>query len=299
MEVNSFGILVYADDIVLLSASCPGLQAMITECEKFANQRNMKFSTNEDPKKCKTKCIVFSKKASERKDIVPMILNNLPLNWVPTIKHLGSILQENNSMEIDCDKKRFSFIGKIHSLSQEFFFIEPSVRMKLHQIYTESFYGSSLWNLFGNNCDRIYKAYNISVRQTFQIPRDTHRYLIETISQCIHPKVFLCSRLVKFVDTMNNCHKISIRILSKLYESDLRNILGKNLSSISQLCDVPQEILSPYLVKSSMKYFPTPEFEEWRGEVIHELLEARKNSMDIRGFDNNEISEMLQYLCSN
>ena len=48
-----------------------------------------------------------------------------------------------------------------------------------------------------------------------------------------------------------------------------------------------------------MKYFPTPESEEWRGEVIHELLEARKNSMDIRGFDNNEISEMLQYLCSN
>ena len=235
-----FGILVYADDIVLLSASCPGLQAMISECEKFALQRNLKFSTNEDPKKCKTKCIVFSKRAAERTGVIPMILNEMPLKWVPTIKHLGSILQENNSMEFDCDSKRCSFIGKIHSLSQEFHFVDPAVRMKLHKLYTESFYGSNLWNLFGINCEKIYRAYNISVRQTFQVPRDTHRYLIETISQCTRPKVFMSSRIVKFVNSMNNCHKISIRVLSKLYQNDLRTTLGKNMATISKLCDVPQ-----------------------------------------------------------
>ena len=48
-----------------------------------------------------------------------------------------------------------------------------------------------------------------------------------------------------------------------------------------------------------MKYFPPPESEEWRGEVILELLEAKKNNMNIEGFDGNEINDMLQFLCSN
>ena len=139
----------------------------------------------------------------------------------------------------------------------------------------------------------------ISVRQTFQVPRDTHRYLIETISQSIHPKVFMCSRLVKFVSSRNNCNKISIRVLSKLYENDLRTTLGKNLNKISQLCDIPLDTLSPSLVKYSMKYYPPPESEKWRCEVILELLEEKKNNMEITGFNNNEISEMLEYLCSN
>ena len=288
-----FGILVYADAIKLLSASCTGLQAMVHECENFAKQRNLTFSTNIDPKKCKTKCIIFSKKASERKNIVPIILNGQPLNWVPTIKYLGSTLQEDNSMEIDCERKRCTFIGKVHSLAQEFFFLDPLVRMKLHEIYTQSFYGSNLWNLFDNNCDKIYRAYNISVRNTFQVPRNTHRYLIEGISRSTHPKVFLSSRFVKFKESLNNCHKISIRILAKLYENDQRTVYGKNLGNIAQLCNVTKELLCPSLVKEQMNYFSPPVNEQWRSSVVQELLEVKRNNMDLQGFENEEITEML------
>ena len=188
-----FGILVYADDIILLSGNLPGLQAMVWECEKFVKTRNLKFSTNIDPKKCKTKCIIFSKKSSDRKNVKSFELNGQPLKWVPSLKYLGSILQEDNSMELDMDSKRFSFNGKIHSLAQELHFLDPAVKMKIYEIYCQSFYGSNLWNLFGSKCDRIFKSYNVNVRQTFNVPRETHRYLIEQISENIHPKVFLSS----------------------------------------------------------------------------------------------------------
>ena len=46
-----------------------------------------------------------------------------------------------------------------------------------------------------------------------------------------------------------------------------------------------------------MKYSSPPESEEWRGKVIHELLEGRKNCMNISGFEHIEISEILKYLC--
>ena len=46
-----FGALIYADDIMLLSATRTGLQAMIDACSEFAGSRNLKFGTNIDPEK--------------------------------------------------------------------------------------------------------------------------------------------------------------------------------------------------------------------------------------------------------
>mgnify|MGYP003326992013 CR=1 FL=1 len=52
-----FGIFVYADDIFLLAASRPGLQAMVNICQEFAKEHFMQFSTDPDPSKFKTKCL--------------------------------------------------------------------------------------------------------------------------------------------------------------------------------------------------------------------------------------------------
>ena len=73
------GIVVYADDIFLLSPSREGLQTMMNICQKFAASRNLTFSTNVDIKKSKTKCIVFSRRKVQTENIVPIYLNNTPL----------------------------------------------------------------------------------------------------------------------------------------------------------------------------------------------------------------------------
>ena len=112
----------YADDLLLLSASRSGLQAMVNMCQEFTEKKNLKFSTNPDAAKSKTKCIVFSKKKKELKNVAPILLNGDPLPWVQQVKHLGNILQCDNSMKIDCAMKRGRFIGKVNSLLQEFHF---------------------------------------------------------------------------------------------------------------------------------------------------------------------------------
>ena len=53
------GIWVYADVIVLLAPTRNGLQEMTYICEKFAIQCKLKFSTNVNPSKSKTKCMTF------------------------------------------------------------------------------------------------------------------------------------------------------------------------------------------------------------------------------------------------
>ena len=59
-----YGCLGYADDLLLLSASRSGLQSMVNSCSVFMKKKKLKFSTNPDPAKSKTKCVIFSKKAT-------------------------------------------------------------------------------------------------------------------------------------------------------------------------------------------------------------------------------------------
>ena len=169
-----FGIMVYCDDIFLLSSSRSGLQAMVTLCEKYAEAKNMKFSTNTDPEKSKTKCVIFTKSQKERKNVLPIILNKKKLPYVDQVKHLGHYLSYDNKMTVDCDIKRGKFISKIHSLAQELFFASPEVIMKLFNVYTTSFYGSNLYNLFDKSCTRLYTAWNCAVRQAFHVINLTH-----------------------------------------------------------------------------------------------------------------------------
>ena len=79
---------------------------------------NLKFSTHADPVKSKTKCIVFSKQTKDRLNIAPILVNEDPLPWVSQVKHLGNVLQNDNSMKVDCSQKRGWFIGKVNSLLQ-------------------------------------------------------------------------------------------------------------------------------------------------------------------------------------
>ena len=90
---------------MLLSANRSGLQSLVDICNSFAIERNLKFGTNDDPRKSKTKCIVFSNKKLLR-DPAPVTLDGKALPWVNKISHLGCILESNNSMKTDLIQKK-------------------------------------------------------------------------------------------------------------------------------------------------------------------------------------------------
>ena len=70
------GVFIFADDIILLlSASRLGLQSMVNRCAKFASERNLTFGTNPIPEKSKTKCIVFTRKQNDLKNLPNITLN--------------------------------------------------------------------------------------------------------------------------------------------------------------------------------------------------------------------------------
>ena len=110
-------------------------------------------------------------------NVYPVMLNGVPLPWVTQVKHLGNILQSNNSMSMDVLQKRGRYIGKVNSLLQEFHYTVPSILTKLINIYATSFYGSGIWDISSAECGKLYTSWNVTIRQVFKLDRCTHRYL--------------------------------------------------------------------------------------------------------------------------
>ena len=71
----------YADDVLLLSASISGLQQMINTCCVFGDRHCIKFNTN------KSVCTKYGKKWVAETAV--LMLNNYLLQWVASVKYLG------------------------------------------------------------------------------------------------------------------------------------------------------------------------------------------------------------------
>ena len=208
-----------------------------------------------------------------------------------------NIVQSDNSMTADITVKRAKFIGKVHSLNQEFYFCNPYVVMNLYKIYACSFYSSSLFDLFSSKMNQLYRTWNKAVRILFNVPLNTHTYLIETISKSLHPKVMLSSRFVTFHKTNISCKKSSVRLLASLASSDQRTSYGRNLRNISNECNIPADDLTNKLVKKIMIYKSPSDDQNWRIKLVNELLEARLGMLDIP-LSDDQINDILNFTCS-
>ena len=86
----------------------------------------------------------------------------------------------------DVREKRAQYNQCNDELMQEFSFGHSSTKEKINVIFNSHFYGSVLWNLFGNEVNTIYNTWNTSIRKMFRLDRRSHRYLIELISNLKH-----------------------------------------------------------------------------------------------------------------
>ena len=158
-----YGIVGYADDLVLLSPDTHGLQLMFNIAKKFLNDLGLKISVNRNIKeKSKTKCLAFWIKNDPPFSIK---LDDFNIPWCNKYKHLGHVLYKDGSLKYDVDLKKRIFIGTFFELKQELKSPDPLVFMNLVMLYISHFYGSNLWDLF--DIDSVYVAWNKIVRIIF------------------------------------------------------------------------------------------------------------------------------------
>ena len=280
-----YGLIGYADDLVILSPDLQGLQNMLNITKSFLENLGLKISINQvNPGKSKTKCMVFGRKNDPATFVK---LNDFNLPWCDSYKHLGHILSKNGSLEQDADWKRRIFIGTFFELKQELKSQHPKVFMNLVMVYMSHFYGSNLWNLF--DLDNIYVAWNKILRIVFNLPYCTHRYLLEPYSGFSHLFTMLTNRFLKFYETLYLSEKNVIYNLRICQENDCRSTFGQNVRNICLKNNVDALFLCK---KNAIKYFPIDDRERWRINVLKDLI-ARKDNYYVDYFTQRELDDII------
>ena len=290
------GIFGYSDDNLLLAPSLDSLQEMLNICQKYASDHNLKFSTNVNPRKCKTKCIAFLFK---ERPVEPVQLCGDPLPWVQGGVHLGNhVSNTSKGMVQDIRIKRATFINKNIDLNQEFDFTHPLTKIKMNLIYNFHFTGSPLWDLFTKEAIMLENTWNTAVRLMFDLPLETHRFLIEPISQTKHLKFVLLERFLNFLKQIENSPKKIPKQLLSFIKHDVRSTTGSNLRNIllmtnkSTINDVTKEDIK------TLKYKECEPENAWKIVMVKELVEVRNNQLRVENFENDELDEILTFLCT-
>ena len=158
-----FGVLAYADDVLILATSVQGLQKMVKLCEEHAKANSLMFSTDSDPQKSKTMCIAFN--CPNRDTLANIKLNGDNLPWVPRAKHIGNIIHEDGSTDHYLEFKKGIFIKTAMDLNQEFYWLPPDLKFRLCLLYNSHFSGSSIWKLEGKAAGHLYSSWNKNIKQ--------------------------------------------------------------------------------------------------------------------------------------
>jgi len=104
------GCVLYADDIVLLSASCQGLQQLINVCVKYGERWDIRFNPlkNHD-------VTVGANNPSQRQ----ITLNEKPVLWANKVKYLGVL--KVIPVSLSCLTPVESFMGSLIALCRDLF----------------------------------------------------------------------------------------------------------------------------------------------------------------------------------
>ena len=202
-----FGIVAYADDMLLLAPKRNALQRMVDICESYMMEHKINFSPQ------KTKCLCFG---TDKNSVKNISVSGTDIKWSRQAIHLGVTLCEDGKMDQDVKTKRAQFIDGCHHLLEEFGGSHPEVQTKLLILYNSSCYGSNLWDLFGDWCRKFWTSWNVDLREIWKLPYQTHRFFYEHLTNCRHLKVLLSKRFLTFVQSIIQGKKQSCKLLLRL-----------------------------------------------------------------------------------
>ena len=289
------GIFGYSDDNWLLAPSLGALQDMLKTCEEYASVHNLKFSTDTNPEKCKTKLMAFLKK--------PRILPSLelcgnPLPWVDKIKHLGNTISNvMDGNQMDCKVKTAKYIDKNNTLCQEFFFAHPQSKVAINNIYNSHFTGCQLWRFGTRQMEKLESTYNRSIKIMLDLPWATHRYFMEPLTGLPHVSKILVQRYLSFISKIEKSSKTALRKLLSIVRSDVRTTTGFNLRKI-MLQSGKNSIDDVGPGKVHLDYHTVPEDQAWRIQYVKELIDVKFDKLTVPEMTKTELDKILELMCT-
>ena len=108
-------------------------------------------------------CIAFNSTVN-KEYLGAITLNGDKLPWKDSVKHIGTKLNSNGTMEDDIKEKRAIYIQTCMSLNQEFDSLPCESQLKLLNLFNSHFTGSNCWLYDSEKFKQLMNSYNVNIR---------------------------------------------------------------------------------------------------------------------------------------
>ena len=229
----------------------------------------------------------------------PLKLYGKDLPWVSHATHLGHELHKDGTMEMDANMKRASFISNSMDIRSMFSFALPEQILRAVNVYCGHFYGAMLWDFYGERADQVFRSWNLCVKLTWGVPRQTHNYFVENLLAADFPSIRcnLLNQYVGFLKRLRTSVSNEVRIMSHLAAADVRSVTMKNCLNIREEFGIWPWTCHRHDLRKQYKLYVTPDIDAWRLPLLGSLLKQRYE-MEIMGEDASTICELIESLCS-
>ena len=294
-----YGAGVFADDVFLMAPNRFTLQRMVTVAEEYGAEHNLKFSTDPDIKKSKTKCIIF-RGARRIPKPEPVVLNGKQLPWVESLDHLGVKLHESIKMDSDADRARGSYMRRADDLRAQLYWSWPSTKMKSIELLASDNFGCNLWNFQSDSAISYFKSFNVQSRLSWGLDRQTKTCLVEKYFCAEHTSLrkMVLTRYPGFVKKLLSSPCFELRFLASIVIDDSRTVTCRNINYVNSITKLDVMREPKWKIKLAKIYQSDEDPEPWRLRLLTTLLDIKMNQrFDLWKLPMNTLDDMVTSLC--
>ena len=186
-------------------------------------------------------------------------------------------------MEQDTVVKRAKFIQSSVETREFFKFAAPAEVIRALKLYSNSFYGSNLWDLGGDKAKQVYTAWNTGVKLAWGCPQQTRTYIMQQMLSCGYrsARVDILCRYVKFFHSLRNsaCHEV--QFLSRYLARDMQAVTCRNLRYVQEASGCDPWTTSYGRLRDALvadEVVEVPQQDGWRLPYLSSLLSQRREA---------------------
>ena len=143
----------------------------------------------------------------------------------------------------------------------------------------------------------VFTSYNTNVKLVFDLPLATHRHLIEPVTRRRHLRIILAARFMSFIEQIKKSAKLIPKMLLSQIQLDVRSTTGRNLRNILVQTDKRNVVQLRKEDCYNLQYHPSSADNKWKEEMLKELIDVKRNQVEVDGFDQEELDEIMEFIC--
>ena len=173
------------------------------------------------------------------------------------------------------------------------------------KIYSNSFYGSCLWDLGGEKAKQVYTAWNTSVKLVWGCPQWTRTFFLQEMLSCgqTSAKVDIITRYAKFFHGLRHSASHEVQVMVRYLARDVQSVTGRNLRMVQETSKLDPWTTGYGRLKKALiaaEVVEVPLVDRWRLPYLCSLLAQRREAHSmVMEAEEDRLEELINSLVMN